>query len=82
MVKPYDEERIIFGCYDITQTLKQKTRTKRAKGKEMEFAIHDEMDIAKITIKELLSAAKTKGALLQHSWYLLNTKEGRKRWWS
>ena len=29
----------------------------------MEFAIHDEMDIAKITLKELLSASKTKAPL-------------------
>ena len=60
MVKPYDEERIIFDCYDIVQSPKQKTRAKRAQGKETEFAVHDEMDIAKITLKELLSASKTK----------------------
>ena len=47
MVKPYDEGRVIFDCYDIAQSLKQKIRAKRAQGKEMEFAIHDEMDIAK-----------------------------------
>ena len=58
MVKPYDEGRIIFDRYDITQSLNQKTRAKRAQGKEMEFAIHDEMDLAKITLKELLSASK------------------------
>ena len=29
----------------------------------MEFATHDEMDIAKITLKELLSASKTKTLL-------------------
>ena len=29
----------------------------------MEFAFHDEMDIAKITLKELLSASKTKALL-------------------
>ena len=65
MVKPYDEGRIIFDRYDIAQSLKQKTRAKRAQGKEMEFAIYDENDIAKITLKELLSASKTK-ALLSH----------------
>ena len=63
MVKPYDEGRIICDRYDIAQSLKQKTRAKRAQGKEMEFAIHDEMDIAKITLKELLSASKTKALL-------------------
>ena len=53
----------MFACYDIAQSLKQKTKAKRAQGKEMEFAIHDEMDIAKITLKELLSASKTKALL-------------------
>ena len=65
-VKPYDEERIIFDCYDIAQSLKQKTMAKQAQGKEMEFAIHDEIDIAKISLKELLSVSKTK-ALLSNS---------------
>ena len=63
MVKPYDEGRIIFDCYDIAQTLKQKTMGKQTQGKEMEFAIHEDMDIAKITLKELLSASKTKAPL-------------------
>ena len=47
MVKPFDEGHILFERYDITQSLKQKTRAKRAQGKEMEFEIHNEMDIAK-----------------------------------
>ena len=51
MVKPYDEGRIIFDRDDIAQSLKYETGTKRAQGKEMEFAIHDEMDIANITLK-------------------------------
>ena len=59
MVKPYDGERIIFDCYVIAQSLKQKMRAKRTQGKEMEYAIHDEMDIAKNTLKELLSSSKT-----------------------
>ena len=63
MVKPYDEERIIFDCYDIAQSLKQKIKAKRAQGREMEFAIPDEMVIAKITLKEMLSASKTKQLL-------------------
>ena len=63
MVKPYDEERMIFDCYDFAPSLKQKTRAKRAQGKEMEFVIHDEMDTAKITLKEVLSASKPKALL-------------------
>ena len=55
MVKAYDEERIIFDCYDNVQSLKQ--------GKEMKFAIHDDIYIGKITRKELLSASKTKATL-------------------
>ena len=58
VVKLYDEEHIIFDCYDTAQSLKQKTQ-----GKEMEFAIHDEMDLAKIILKELLSTSKTKALL-------------------
>ena len=49
-------------------SLKQKSRAKRAQGKDIEFAIRDEMDIAKITLKELLFASKHKAAPLQHSW--------------
>lgn len=60
MVKVYDEAHILFDRYGITHSLKQKTRAKRAKGNEMEFAIHDEMAIAKVTLKELLSSSKTK----------------------
>jgi hypothetical protein len=54
IVKPYDEGRI------ICESLKQKARAKRAQRKEMEFVIHDEMDIAKIALIELFSASKTK----------------------
>lgn len=63
MVKAYDEAHIIFDRYDITHSLKRKTRAKRAQGNEMEFAVHDEMAIAKVTLKELLSAPKTKALL-------------------
>ena len=80
MVKPYDEGRIIFDRYDMAQSLKQKTRAKRAQGKEMEFAIYDEMDIVKITLKELLSASKT-NALLSHNFgnALLEEYKGSKK---
>ena len=50
MMKPYDDERTICDHYDITQSLKQNMRAKRAQRKEMEFTIHDEMDIDKIII--------------------------------
>ena len=49
-------------------SLKQKTRFKQAQGKEMEFVIHDEMAIAKVAHKELLSASKTKASLSPQPW--------------
>ena len=85
MVKPYGEERIIFHCCDIAQSLKQKTTAKRAHEKEeKEFAIHDEMDIAKITLKELLSASKTKALFpnILGNAVLEECKGSKKRWWS
>jgi len=69
----------MFACYDIAQTLKQKTKAKRAQGNEMELAIHDEMDIAKITPKVLLSASKTSAPptfLVMSYWR--NTNDRRK----
>ena len=63
MVTAYDEAHILFDRYDITHSLKLKTRAKRAQGNEMEFVVHDEMAIAKVTLKELLSASKTKALL-------------------
>ena len=53
----------MFVCYDVAQSLNQKTRAKRAQGKEMEFPIHDEKNIVMITLKELISASKTKALL-------------------
>ena len=84
MVKPYDEGRIIYDRYDIAQTLKLKTRAKRAQGREMEFAINDDSDIAKITPKELLSASKTKALVsnILGNAVLEEYKGSKKRWWS
>ena len=62
-MKPYDEGHIIFDLYDFAQSLEQKTRAKRAQGKEMKFAIHDEIIIAKITLKEMLFTSKTQAVL-------------------
>jgi len=50
---PTDQASIIHATKDA----------KWAKGKEMEFAIHDEMAIAKVTLKEPLSASSTKATL-------------------
>ena len=59
MVTAYDEAHISFDRYDITHSLKLKTRAKQAQGNEMEFAVHDET----APLKELLSASKTKALL-------------------
>ncbi len=59
----YDDARVIFDRYDITQSMKQKSRAKRALGKDMELAIHDAIVIAKVTLEELLSASKTNAIL-------------------
>ena len=60
------------------------TSLKRAQGNEMEIAIHDEVDIAKITLKELLSASKTKALLstILGNVVLEEYKGSKKRWWS
>jgi hypothetical protein len=83
MVKPYDEGCIIFDHYDVLQSLKQKTRAKRAQGKEMEFVIHDEMAIAKITPKSCSLPRKQRRAsrtfLVMLYWR--HTKGQRRRWW-
>ena len=51
-----DGESVRWGVHhiwlhDIVQSLKQKTRARWAQGKETEFSIDDEMDIANITVK-------------------------------
>ena len=62
-VKIYSEARIIFDRYDLPQSLKEKTREKRAKQADMNFEVHDEMVISKIPLKDLLSSSQTKAGL-------------------
>ena len=46
--------------------MKNKTRAKRAKKtSSLEFVVHDEMNIAKISLKELLANSKTKSQLME-----------------
>ena len=79
-MKSYEEERIIFDWYDIAQSLKQKTRAKRAQGKDIKFVIHNEMDIAKITLKELFCASKTEALISNmHGNAVLEEYNGSKR---
>ena len=84
MVKPYDEGRMIYDRYDIAQTLKQKTSAKPAQGKEMEFAIHNEMDIGEITLKgcSLFQRQIRSSPTFLVMPYWRNTKDRRKTLWS
>ena len=59
----YSEARIIFDRYHVPQSLKEKTREKHANQVDMNFAVHDEMAISKISLKDLLSSSQTKAGL-------------------
>ena len=60
MLRNYDEGRIVFDRY-IGQSLKNKTRQKRAKT-STEYAINPEMKLT-MSMKELLSSSMTKSRL-------------------
>ena len=61
----YSEGRVLFDRY-LDISLKNKTRAKRAQNiSVIEFDIHDEMSIAKLSLKELLSSSKTKSQLTE-----------------
>ena len=62
-VKLYSEARIIYDRYDVPQSLKEKTREKRAKQVDKNFVVHDEMAISKISLKDLLSSSQTNAGL-------------------
>ena len=57
--------RIIFDQY-LEVSLKNKSRAKRAqKISSLEFVVHDEMNIAKISLNELVANSKTKSQLTE-----------------
>jgi len=60
MLIGYNEGRVVFDRY-MDQSLKNKTRQKRA-ATTTEFQIHSEMKLT-MSIKEILSASKTKSTL-------------------
>ena len=65
LTKGYAQVKVIFDQY-LEVSLKNKTRTKRAqKTTSLEFVVHDEMNIAKITLKQLLTNSKTKSQLTE-----------------
>ena len=65
ITKGYAQGRVIFDQY-LEVSLKNKTRAKRAqKTSSLEFVVHDEMNIAKISLKELLANSKTKTQLME-----------------
>ena len=59
--RPMDEVRIIFDRYDVPQSLKQATRSRR-QGTQVPVAYHinDATNIAKVSMKQLLSHSQTK----------------------
>ena len=66
--KNYSETRVVFNEY-LDQSLKENTRVKRAKGKgkktvvQMHYQINENMSLAAVQLKELLSSTKTKRSL-------------------
>ncbi len=68
IIKDYKEARIIFDRY-VEQSLKEKTRAKRATSLDSSlkiYDVHSEMKLANISIKDLLSSSKTKAQLAKH----------------
>ena len=64
-MKRYNEGRVIFDRY-LENSLKTKTREKRSqKTSALQFEIHEEMNIAKVSLKELLSYSRTKSQLTE-----------------
>ena len=59
MMVSYLEIRALFDQY-LETSLKMNTRKKREGSKSVAFGIHDEMNISKISLKELLSDSSTK----------------------
>jgi hypothetical protein len=65
LTKGYGQGRVIFDQY-LEVSLKNKTRAKRAqKTSSLEFVVHDEMNIAKVSLKEFLANSKTKSQLTE-----------------
>ena len=65
LMKGYTEGCIVFDKY-LKASLKDKTCAKHAaKVSSTEFMVHDEMNIAKVTLKELLASSKTKSQLTE-----------------
>jgi len=64
-MKGYTQGRVIFDRY-LDASLKDKTRAKRAASSvTMELKVHDDMSIAKVSLKELFSNSRTKSQLTE-----------------
>ena len=57
-MKGYSEGRVLFEKY-LENSLKMNTRKQRGGTKNFVFSIHDEMNISKLSLKELLSDVRT-----------------------
>ena len=64
-MKGYTEGRVLFDQY-LEHSLKNNTREKRGQTKDITFQIHDDMNIIKLSLKELLSSIKTKAQLTEY----------------
>ena len=65
LMKGYTQGRVIFDRY-LDVSLKAKTGAKRAASSvTMEFKVHDDMSIAKVSLKELFSNSRTKSQLTE-----------------
>jgi len=65
LMKGYTQGRVIFDRY-LDVSLKDKTRAKRAASSvTMEFKVHDDMSIAKVSLKGLFSNSSTKSQLTE-----------------
>ena len=83
-IKGYSDARVIFDWY-VVQPLKEKTREKRVKQADtsMNFAIHNDILISKIPLKDLLSSSQTKAGLtdLFGDAVLHASMVPRRKWW-
>ena len=65
LMKGYSEGRVLFDQYFKT-SLKNNTRRNRGNSNDIIFQIHDDMNIVKLQLKEILSSSSTKAQLTEY----------------
>ena len=63
ILESYSEGKVIFDRYDVEDSLKSKTRSKRVSQPPIEYDIHKHMTLKHISMKDLLSSNKNKSYL-------------------